>query len=220
MGLQAFLFDMDGVIVDNHPFHEKAWQAFCQKHGITLTSQQYKAHINGRTVTDVTRYIFQGQTLTEAQVHAYSQEKEALYRQLYHAHLAPTPGLSAFLQLAQAQPLPMAVATSAPTENVTFTLDGLQLRNAFEAVIDSSMISKGKPDPEIYLKAAQALQVPPESCIVFEDAISGIQAGRAAGCKVVGLATTHTANEIEHLCHAVYTNFENMQLLQLQDLFK
>ncbi len=191
----GIIFDMDGVVVDNHHYHLKAWQAFCKKYGLPLTEDDYRDNINGRTAPAIMAYLF-GDNLNSQQVLDYTDEKESLYRELYAPHLQPTPGLSKFLSDASDHHIPMAVATSAPTENVEFTLDGLDIRSFFKIVIDQHRVTHGKPHPEVYTKACQALELPPEQCVVFEDAISGIKAGNAAGCHVVGVATSHKPHEL------------------------
>ena len=90
----------------------------------------------------------------------------------------------------------MAIATSAPRANVDFTIQYANLGGYFDTILDESFVNKGKPDPEIYLKTAQALGFDPTNCIVFEDSLSGIESGKAAGCKVVGITTTHTHEEL------------------------
>lgn len=191
----GIIFDMDGVIVDNHRYHMEAWKTFCKKYDIPLTEEDYRDNINGRTAPAIMQYLF-GEEITSDKVLAYTIEKESLYRKLFAPYLALTPGLKAFMDRAQVAGLPMAVATSAPTENVDFTLDGLRIRRYFSAILDQHAVTKGKPDPEVYLKACQALNLPADNCVVFEDAISGIKAGLAAGCTVIGVATSHQKEEL------------------------
>ncbi len=187
---------MDGVIVDNHLFHYRSWQAVCEKYGQPLSEESYKNHLNGRTLNEVVQFIFQ-EEMPLARVREIGNEKEAMYRELYQAHRAPTPGLMDFLDAAQTENIPMVVGTSAPVENVDFTLDGLGIRDYFKAVLDERAVTKGKPNPEVYIKCAQAAGLANKDCIVFEDAVSGIKAGKAAGSKVVGLATSHKASELD-----------------------
>jgi len=191
----AALFDMDGVLVDNIKYHVAAWQQLAKQHGYTLTLEQFEKHMNGRVAKDSLEYLFQ-RPLPPEELTAYAEEKERMYRELYRPHLQPTTGLISFLDNLKAHGVPMAVGTSAPASNVSFTLDGTGIRPYFSAVIDSSMIVNGKPDPEIYLTAAKRLGAEPGQCVVFEDALSGIQAGLRAGMKVVALATTHTPAEL------------------------
>ncbi|MEQ8715676.1 MAG: HAD family phosphatase [Cyclobacteriaceae bacterium] len=191
----GIVFDMDGVIVDNHQYHMQAWQTFCKKYSIPLTEEDYRDNINGRTAPAIMRYLF-GEDISADLILEYTVEKESLYRELFAPHLALTPGLASYLSQAQANGIPMAVATSAPTENVEFTLDGLSIRHYFAAILDQHHVTHGKPNPEIYTKACAALELPASDCVVFEDAISGIKAGLAAGCTVIGVATSHSKEEL------------------------
>ncbi|TAE23110.1 MAG: HAD family phosphatase [Cytophagales bacterium] len=193
----AALFDMDGVLVDNHRFHADSWQQFATRHNRTITLEQYAQFINGRVAADSMPYVMQ-RTLLSDEVYSLTEEKEAIYRELYAPTLAPTPGLLPFLNKLKAHNVPMAVGTSAPVSNIAFTLDGTGIRPFFSAIVDASMIQRGKPDPEIYLTAGQRLGLPPNRCVVFEDAFSGIEAGLRAGMTVVALATTHTRAELAH----------------------
>ncbi len=191
----AALFDMDGVLIANTDFHINAWLQFAQRHGFSLTQDQYVENINGRVSADAMAYVF-GRPISAGELITLTEEKEVIYRELYRPHLQPTPGLMAFLEALQEQRVPTAVGTSAPESNVRFTLDGLSLRPYFNAIVDASMIRHGKPNPEIYLTAASRLGVEPARCVVFEDALAGIEAGLRAGMAVVALATTHNREEL------------------------
>lgn len=191
----AALFDMDGVLVDNTDFHINAWLQFAQQHNRPLTKAQYLEHINGHISADALAYVF-GRPIAAGELIVLTEEKEAIYRELYRPHLQPTPGLLDFLNALNAQGVKCAVGTSAPESNVPFTLDGLNLRPYFDAIVDASMIHRGKPDPEIYLTAAGRVGVDPARCVVFEDAFAGIEAGLRAGMKVIAIATTHTPDEL------------------------
>lgn len=192
----AALFDMDGVLVDNIDFHVNAWLQFAQHHQRPLTKDQYIEHINGHVSADAMAYVFQ-RPIPPGELIVLTEEKEAIYRELYRPHLEPAPGLLDFLQALKARHVRLAVGTSAPMSNVQFTLDGLPLRPYFDTVVDASMVQHGKPDPEIYVKAAERLGVEPARCVVFEDAFAGIEAGLRAGMKVVAVATTHTRDELK-----------------------
>lgn len=191
----AVLFDMDGVLVDNTTFHINAWLQFAQHHGVALTEEQYVGHINGRVSADAMSYVFR-RPISPGELIVLTEEKEAIYRELFRPHLRPAPGLLDFLNALTARHVRLAVGTSAPMSNVHFTLDGLPLRPYFGAVVDASMIHRGKPDPEIYLTAARMVGVSPARCVVFEDAFAGIEAGLRAGMNVVAVATTHTPDEL------------------------
>ena len=191
----AVLFDMDGVIVDNTNFHINAWLQFSQRHDRPITKDQYLENINGRVSADAMAYMF-GRTVTADELVLFTEEKEGIYRELYGPHLQPAPGLLRFLDALKAENIRLAVGTSAPVSNVLFTLDGLSLRPYFDAIVDASMIRRGKPDPEIYLTAAKRVGIDPAYCVVFEDALAGIEAGLRAGMAVVALTTTHPRSEL------------------------
>ncbi|QJW89663.1 HAD family phosphatase [Spirosoma taeanense] len=214
----AALFDMDGVLVDNTDFHINAWLQFSQHHGRPITKAQYVDNINGRVSADAMAYVFQ-RPIPPGELIVLTEEKEAIYRELYRKHLQPTTGLTTFLQELKARNIPMAVGTSAPMSNVTFTLDGLPLRPYFTAVVDASMVHRGKPDPEIYLLAAGRVGVAPNRCVVFEDAFAGIEAGLRAGMKVVALATTHTRAELADTGAAlIIDNFAGLTAAAVENL--
>jgi beta-phosphoglucomutase len=213
----AYLFDMDGVIVDSNPTHKVALVQFCQERGIDLTEEDLKAKIYGRTNRDWITNVFGN--IGEEKLAAYTHEKERLFRDLYRSTIAPVPGLISFLEEMDKQGIPRAIATSAPKENVSFTLEHTHTQKYFPVVLDDRSIQVGKPNPEIYLKSAAALKYAPEKCVVFEDSLSGVEAGLQAKAKVVGITTTHPAEELRH-CHLVIDSFEKLDHQTILDLFK
>ena len=211
----GLIFDMDGVIVENHQYHYLAWQKIAAKHGITIDEVFYREKMNGRTLKKLMKVVFERE-MSDEEAKSIGLEKEAIYRDLYKDHRKPTTGLIKFLEEAKEKGIPMAVGTSAPKENVEFTLDDLDLRKYFVGVVDDSMVVHGKPDPEVYLKGAELVGRKPEDCIVFEDAVSGIQAGKAAGSKVIGLATSHSREELDS--DLIIDNFSDLSWQQITDL--
>jgi HAD superfamily hydrolase (TIGR01509 family) len=203
---------MDGVIIDSNPFHKISLKQFCKKYGYDLTEEQLREKIYGRTNKDWIVNVFG--PLDEQKLRAYGEEKEALFREIYQHDIKPVDGLVAFLQKLEALGLPRAIATSAPRTNVDFTLSKTGTGKYFPVILDESFVSKGKPDPEIYLKTAAALKFEPANCIVFEDSLSGVRAGKSAGCKVVGITTTHTREEL-HETDLVIDDFTNLDPQEL-----
>lgn len=191
----AFVFDMDGVIVDSNPFHKVALQQFCGRHGLELTEEQLRDKVYGRTNRDWIPNVF-GE-INESLVKRFADEKEALFRAVYDPHIRLIDGLATFLQWLKANDLPTAIATSAPRANVDFTLSKTGTAEYFPVILDESFVTRGKPDPEIYIRAAKALNLPPNQCLVFEDSLSGIKSAKSAGCAVVGITTTHSAQELD-----------------------
>ncbi len=191
----AAIFDMDGVIVDNMSYHAKAWEVFFNRYHPPMEFEKFMQHF-GRTNRDLFGVLFDRE-LTEDEVERYGDEKEALYREVYASHVEPVPGLIDFLKTLKANGFLTAVATSAPRVNLDFVFDHLPIQPLFDAAVDSSDVTIGKPDPEIFLKAAAKLNCAAAQCIVFEDSFAGIQSGKNAGMKVVGVATSHAPEKLQ-----------------------
>jgi HAD superfamily hydrolase (TIGR01509 family) len=217
----AFVFDMDGVIVDSNPYHKIALQTFCQRLGFDLDEQEMIHKIYGRTNKEWISNLF-GNDITAELLAQYGIEKELLYQELYQPYIQPLAGLKDFLQILDKQAIPRAIATSAPRMNVDFTLGNTGLSNFFSTILDESHVLHGKPNPEIYLKAAAALQLLPEQCIVFEDSLSGVAAAKAAGCKVVGVLTTHSAAELADADMTIegFTNLQPEKIYRQINLYQ
>jgi HAD superfamily hydrolase (TIGR01509 family) len=141
---------------------------------------------------------FYKKEMTRSEVEVLEEEKELLYREFYAEHRKPAKGLLTFLHDLRSRGIKTALATSAGPGNIDFIVDGLGIRDQFDAIIGGAEVTKGKPDPEIYVKAAALVGVSPADCIVIEDSLQGIASGQAAGAKVVGITTSHTADELAH----------------------
>jgi len=147
-------------------------------------------------------------SLDDETIRKYADEKEALFRRLYK-DIRPVAGLIPFLDKLDAMNVSRAIATSAPRANVDFTLQKTNTGKYFETILDDSFVTEGKPNPQIYLKSAQALGFNPSNCVVLEDSLSGVKAGKRAGCKVVGITTTHTREELNET-DFVIDDFNNL----------
>jgi len=209
--IKGFLFDMDGVVVDNHSFHFKAWMQFAQKYKFELNAQIYRETFNGKTNADLFKMIFGDISLK--QIETYSIEKESTYQKLYQEKMTPLKGLIDFLEFLHFHQYKVALGTSAPTANVDFTLDGLFLRKYFHKIVDGTQVTKGKPDPEVYLRCAALLDLSPEQCVVFEDSLAGLESGKRAGCEIVGVATSHEAYELKPLTEKIIHDFTDARQL-------
>ena len=212
--MKAALFDMDGVVVDNHKYHFKAWMAFSQKYNFELNEKIYGEKFNGKTNADLFRMIFGD--ISDKEMKKYADEKEGMYKELYAPEMRAHTGLLDFLDFLQKKRIKIALGTSAPTENVDFILDGLKLRKYFEVIVDGSQVDRGKPDPQVYQMCAMKLGQDPKECVVFEDALLGLEAGERAGCTIVGVATTHEAYELKVKTDLILHDFtEARSLLKL-----
>lgn len=185
----ALIFDMDGVIVDSNPLHREAWAAFNRRYGLETTEamhQRMYGRRNDQIVQD-----FYGEQLPAEEVAARGAAKEIIYRQMLGDRIEETlvMGLRDFLE--RYRGAPMAVGSNAEPENIDFVLDRAGLRQYFRAVVDGHQVTHPKPHPEVYLRAAELLDIPPRDCIVLEDSHTGVAAARAAGMRIAGIGTTH-----------------------------
>jgi len=187
--IRALIFDMDGVIIDSNPWHRLAWKEYTRRQGVEMTDEMQR-RMYGKRNDQIVR-DFLGPGLDDSQVLEHGAAKEALYRELMRPHLRESlvPGIRQFL--ARHRNLELAVATNAEPANVDFVLDDTGLRSLFRVIVDGHQVSYPKPHPEIYLRVAAELQIPPAACVVFEDSQTGVEAGLAAGMRVVGVTTTH-----------------------------
>ena len=186
----ALVFDLDGVIVDSMPLHTAAWKRYLERLGIT--SDDIERQMHGRRNDEIVRALI-GPNLPADDVFEHGAGKERLFREMLSPQLERliVPGIREFL--AATNGTPRAVATNAEPANVDFVLDSAGLRRFFAITVDGHQVSRPKPWPDIYLRAADLLHTAPKNCIIFEDSPTGIAAARAAGGRVVGLAT-HTTD--------------------------
>lgn len=209
----AVIFDMDGVIVDTNPYHKIALRQFCEKYGYHLSDEELLKRIYGRTNKEWIANLFQ-RKMTAAELSAYGEEKEKIFRNIYENAIKPLAGLRDFLETLAQHKIPAAIGTSAPRSNVDFVLSKTNLEKYFTTILDESNVEHGKPHPEIYLKMASRLNLLPQQCIVFEDSLSGVASAMTAGTKVVGVATTHNEKELAHT-DFVITDFQGLDPVQL-----
>jgi beta-phosphoglucomutase len=187
--VRALIFDMDGVIVDSNPYHVIAWEEYNLRLGVAMT-ETMRLQMYGKRNDELIREFF-GHHLGDAEVFDHGAAKERLYRELMKPHLNDSlvPGICEFLT--RHQNLALGVATNAEPANVDFVLGESALRPFFRVIVNGHEVRNPKPHPEIYLRVADELGVPPETCIVFEDSHTGVEAAQAAGMRVVGVSTTH-----------------------------
>ena len=193
--IQGAIFDMDGVLVDNLEYHIRAWQQLGREHGRNLSRESIR-RVFGQRNDEMIRSLF-GSPLARDVLALYATRKEEVYRELMAQELTPVPGLPALLAGLKGAGMRSAVATSGPRENASLVLDGLNLRQYFDAVVTGDDVSRSKPHPDIFVFAARRLGLPPEQCVVFEDSSAGIEAASRAGCLCIALATTHPPSELQ-----------------------
>jgi beta-phosphoglucomutase family hydrolase len=193
---RALIFDMDGTIVDNMAYHTASWVEFFRRRGRDIDEHEFFLRTAGRQGHEIMREYIRAD-LSDAECTALNAEKEEVYRELYQPHRKTVAGFDALVTEAKSAGIVLAVATSAPIENIVFTLDGLDIRRYFDAVVGAADVKRGKPEPDVFLKAAEACGTAPENCVVFEDAPLGVEAARRAGMPAVALTTTLPAEAFE-----------------------
>lgn len=217
--IKGVIFDMDGVLVNNMAVHFEAFAAMAERYNLKAEEGVDFSHLNGRGNDDIINALFPRELVEAKGVEALAAEKEALYREIYAPKIRPTEGLHELLRSLAEVSIRCAVGSSGPRVNVEFVLEKCNIAPYFQVVISGDMVTRCKPAPEIFLTAAERLGLKPEECLVFEDAISGVKAARAAGMKVITLTSTHT---LEQLAQAepdmIIDDFRAISLPQIQAL--
>ncbi len=189
--LRAVIFDWDGVVVDSSRHHERSWEIVAERRGLPLPPDHFKCGFgrkNNVIIPDL------GWATTPAEVEALAREKEETYRALVREQgIAPLPGVRDLLEALAEDDIPAAIGSSTERANLDLLLDLMELRRYFGVIVSGEEVTHGKPDPAIFLLAAQRLGLAPEDCIVIEDALVGIEAAHAAGMAVLAVATTNAA---------------------------
>lgn len=185
---KAYIFDMDGTLIDNCAWHVLAWREFAHRHGRDLSERQILDWM-GATSSYYMNRIFEREVPAD-ECAELTREKEELYRAMYAPHLALADGLKEILDDARRRGIQLAIATGGSLDNVDFILDGLNLRPMFDVIVDASQYERGKPAPDCYLKAAARMGLDPAECLVFEDAVAGVRSGKAAGMRVAAVTAT------------------------------
>jgi HAD superfamily hydrolase (TIGR01509 family) len=197
---RAVLWDMDGVIVDSATYHYEAWRQALAPEGHDLAYEEFRRTFGQRNDT-ILRALF-GQDHSDADIDRVANLKEALYRELVRTRgISPLPGVMNWLQKLREEGWRQAVASAAPRANVLAIIEALGVAPYFGALTSSEDVTRGKPDPQVYLVAASRLIVAPEHCIVIEDAPAGLEGARRAGMKCIGVTSTHDHLEADLVVH-------------------
>ena len=217
----ALIFDMDGVLVDSNPFHVQKWIEFLHERGIPYNAEDLPKQILGSRNDTALRRFF-GRDLPKGEIEKLSEDLEARFRAAFRPHAQPLLGLKTLMDECRAEGIPLAVASSAMTKNVDFVVDTLKLRSYFASIVTGDDVSRPKPDPEIYIQAAERLTLAPAKCVAFEDSFVGIESAKRASMKCVAIASTFPAEELRSQTQAdlVVKNFEELSLARLRELFK
>jgi beta-phosphoglucomutase len=191
---KAFLFDLDGTLIDTMHWHFITWEVVAAEQGSLLKGDALMKELYGNGAELMNRLV-PHKTFTEEEARAIVDEKEARYRNLYGQNITVLEGAKEFLEEALNHNIPMGIGTASNQANIDFALDFLDLRKYLNAIVGADDVQLSKPHPETWLKLADALNTSPENCIVFEDAPKGIEAAQKAGMKAIAITGHYIAND-------------------------
>ena len=183
------IFDMDGVLVDSYHAHFQSWRELAAELGVEVTEADFVRHF-GRTSREIVEAYWGEGRFTDEEIAELDRRKESYYRRIISQNFPEMPGVRSLLSRLKAAGFRLAVGSSGPPENVRLVLEKLEAGPLFDAVVTGMDVTRGKPDPQVFLLAAKRLNLPPEHCVVIEDAPVGIRAAHAAGMAAVGLVST------------------------------
>ena len=216
--LRGVIFDLDGVVIDSHPIHRRAWRRFLESLNVPVTDEQLEFVTQGGKREDILRY-FLG-PLSDEQVQKYGVRKEALFREEAF-EIQPVKGLAELLTELEATGVCVGLASCGSRARVRYVLERLGWITRFVAIVTGDDVLHGKPDPTIFWKAAAQMQVSAEHSVVIEDAVPGIRAARAAGMRAVGIATNGgTQALLAAGASRVVHDFYSLRVPDLQGLFE
>ncbi|GAA4378375.1 HAD-IA family hydrolase [Hymenobacter koreensis] len=192
----ALIFDMDGVLINNTRYQARAFQLLFRELGLTTNALTLLKRLNGMPATNILKTVFR-HPVPEKELKQYADRREFLYRVLYWEKRQETAGLTAFLQAARAAGFKIGLGTGSPPETISYIIDHLDLRRYFDVVIGKEDVDKGKPHADTFTVTARKLGVPPERCVVFEDALLGEQAAYKAKMRCITISSALKAEQFQ-----------------------
>lgn len=190
----AVIFDVDGVLVDSYDAHFQSWLLLCKERGLEMTEQQFIATF-GRMSREIIKELWGDSITTDAMVQEIDDRKEELFREILSEDFPGMDGAAELIADLHDAGLLLALGSSGPPANVNLVLDALECRHRFQGVVTGVDVTRGKPDPQVFLLGAERVSVAPECCVVIEDAPAGVAAAHAAGMKCVAVVSTGRVRE-------------------------
>ena len=207
---KGFLFDLNGTMVNDMPYHIAAWHQAIIKLGGSLTLEEMKHQCYGKN-DELLERVFPGRFTMEKKI-KLGNDKEALYRIEFKPSLKLISGLENFLAKAAAHNIKMSIGSAAITENINFVIDNMQIRQYFDAIVSANDVVKSKPHPETFLKCATLLALDPKDCLVFEDTPKGVECAMHAGIKALVILGEHQKEEFDHFTNVIHFANDYTQL--------
>lgn len=192
----AAVFDWDGVILDSSRHHEESWERLAKETGKPLPAGHFRKGFGRRNIEIMRDMLGWSRDLEE--IDRLSRRKEELYREVVEEWgIDPLPGVRPWLERLSDAGIPCGIGSSTEAKNVAVGLEKLGLGKFFQTAVTAEHVQRGKPAPDVFLEVSRRLKTEPARCVVFEDAPAGVEAGRAAGMRVVGVTTTHPGGHLE-----------------------
>ena len=212
--VDSVIFDMDGVIIDSHPAHRRAWQEFLRTLGKDVSDHELDFILDGRKRHEILRH-FLGE-VSEAKLREYGRRKDRIFEET-SLEVRPVPGAVEFIKDVKRQGIKLAIATSASRSRTGSTLQRLGLADHFSVVVTGDDVREGKPDPAVYRLVCRRIKSDVRRSIAIEDAVSGVRAAREAGLKCVGVGSAPGEDKLRQAGAAhVIENFLGVSLADLQ----
>lgn len=213
----AVIFDMDGVLIDSYRAHFESWRIVAAEEGLHITEEQFSRTF-GRTSREIIAALWGDRTPGDERIRELDDRKEAAFRDLIRDNFPIMPGAPELLDALHGEGFGVAIGSSGPPENVALTVEKLGRRHVFGAIITGKDVTRGKPDPQVFLLASERLGIPPQRCVVVEDAPPGIEAAHRAGMKAVGLASTGRTPEMLAQADWVVKSLHELSPQRLREL--
>jgi len=214
--LAAVLWDLDGVIADTGTYHCRAWQDVFQRRGVNFTEEDFKRYFGQRNDTIIRSTL--GRNVSPEEFDTIAAEKEENYRRRVAGNIKPLPGAAELIRALREHGVKMAIASSAPMENIQLIIRGLGIDDCFQAIVWGREVAEGKPSPEVFMLAATKLGVEPRDCVVIEDAVAGVAAAKRAAMKCLAVTNSHSRNSLQE-ADLIVDTLEAISVRHLAGLF-
>jgi len=214
--LKAIIFDVDGTLVDSLPYHHESWRIFFKNNNLEENdfTEILKEYKGGGTLELMTSVF--GDMYTKDELKTMTDDKEIIFRDIYKSKIYPIEGLKKFLDNLKENNILLSIGSNAIRKNVLMTIEELSITNYFSYIICGDEVSKGKPDPEMYIKTLSKLNIRKDECVIFEDSIEGVTAAKNADIKVIGITSSQSSEILKSA--GAFKTIENYTKINVDNL--
>ena len=214
--LKAIIFDLDGTMVDSLPYHHESWRIFFKNNNLEENdfTEILKEYKGGGTLELMTSVF--GDMYTKDELKTMTDDKEIIFRDIYKSKIYPIEGLKKFLDNLKENNILLSIGSNAIRKNVLMTIEELSITNYFSYIICGDEVSKGKPDPEMYIKTLSKLNIRKDECVIFEDSIEGVTAAKNADIKVIGVTSSQSSEILKSV--GAFKTIENYTTINVDNL--